>query len=115
MSDVGCWALNVLEFSMPTFQYRALQSDGKIAEGELEAGGRQEAFRQMEDRGLRPISVAERGNGKPQKTAQRNGKTEKPEQPKADSPSTPATLLKLSFGASTKISARMLENFTRLL
>ena len=45
---------------MPSFQYRALQPNGVIAEGEIEAGGRQEAFRQMEGRGLRPISLAER-------------------------------------------------------
>jgi len=45
---------------MPVFQYRALQADGKAAEGQLEAGGRQEAFRQMEDKGLRPISLAEK-------------------------------------------------------
>ena len=53
---------------MPVFQYKALQNDGAIAEGQIEAGGRQEAFRQMEGRGLRPISLAERaggnGNGK---------------------------------------------------
>jgi len=44
---------------MPVFQYRALQADGKSADGQLEAGGRQEAFRQMEEKGLRPISLAE--------------------------------------------------------
>src|SRR5438093_10401244 len=88
---------------MPTFQYRALQSDGTIAEGRLEAGGRQEAFRQMEGRGLRPISLAEHRNGKPKKT-EPNGKGQKPEPPQtenipidnAQSASTPAEL-KLSF------------------
>ena len=45
---------------MPTFQYKALQCDGKIAEGVIDAGGRYEAFRQREVRGLRPISLAER-------------------------------------------------------
>ena len=44
---------------MPTFQYRALQSDGTIAEGQLEAAGRPDAFRQMEGRGLRPVSLSE--------------------------------------------------------
>ena len=63
---------------MATFQYKALQSDGTIAEGRLEAGGRQEAFRQMEGRGLRPISLAEHRNGKPQRT-EPNGKAQKPE------------------------------------
>jgi|GEM_PF-7135367 hypothetical protein len=46
---------------MPVFEYRALQADGKIAEGQLEADGRQEAFRQMEAKGLRPIRLVERG------------------------------------------------------
>ena len=49
---------------MPTFQYRALQSDGVIAEGEIEAGGRLDAFRLLEGRSLRPIKLAERnGHG----------------------------------------------------
>jgi type II secretory pathway component PulF len=91
---------------MPMFQYRALQSDGKVATGELEAGGRQEAFRQMEVRGLRPISLSERA-------AKTNGKVVAPkvEEPGAENGKLP----KLQFGNSTKISARILENFTRLL
>src|SRR5262245_36351926 len=96
---------------MPSFQYRALQADGIIAEGEIEAGGRQEAFRQIEERGWRPIRLAEtNGNGARKPT---------PKKPAGDSsgeskaPAAPA--LKLSFGGSMKISARMLENFTRLL
>jgi hypothetical protein len=46
---------------MPVFKYKALQLEGKITEGQLEADGRQEAFRQMESKGLRPIRVVERG------------------------------------------------------
>ena len=46
---------------MPVFEFRALQLDGEIAEGELEANGRQEAFRQMDAKGLRPIRLVERG------------------------------------------------------
>src|SRR5438132_10310691 len=106
---------------MPTFQYRALQSDGTIAEGRLEAGGRQEAFRQMEGRGLRPISLAEPRNGKPQ-NVEPNGKAQKSETRKTENASaekangTPTrTPFKLSLGGGNKISARMLENFTRLL
>src|SRR5207237_5553652 len=52
--------LRLSTFKMPTFQYIALQSDGTIAEGQLEAGGRQDAFHQMETRGLRPINLAEK-------------------------------------------------------
>src|SRR5262245_13460974 len=92
---------------MPLFQYRALQGDGTIAEGQIEAGGRQEAFRQMEGRGLKPISLAEPRNGKPHK-AEPNG------QPAEKAASTPAPF-QWSFGRPNKISGRMLENFTRLL
>src|SRR5882762_1492789 len=94
---------------MPTFQYRALQSDGTIAEGRLEAGGRQEAFRQMEGRGLKPISLAEHRNGKPQKV-EPNGKAQTVE-PNAGTP----VSFQLVLGRSNKISGRTLENFTRLL
>jgi type IV pilus assembly protein PilC len=94
---------------MPVFQYRALQGDGTIAEGRLEAGGRQEAFRQMEGRGLRPISLAERANGKTQKPEE-SGKPAK----KEGAAGRPGQF-KFSLGSSTRISARMLENFTRLL
>jgi type II secretory pathway component PulF len=96
---------------MAVFQYRALQGDGTIAEGEIEAGGRQEAFRQMEGRGLRPIRLAERngGNGKP-----RNASQKQSADISSETSSEPAAL-KLSFGGSNKISARLLENFTRLL
>ena len=96
---------------MPSFLYKALQADGTIAEGEIEAGGRQEAFRSMEARGLRPIRLAEgKANGKPapRKTLAKDNGTESKE---------PASTgaLKLSLGGSKKVSARMLENFTRLL
>src|SRR5438477_6565862 len=98
---------------MPTFQFRALQSDGTIAEGELEAGGRQEAFRQMEGRGLRPIRLAEGNgaNGKPKGGPRGPSKGPVSEAKGADA----APSFKLSFGRGDKISARMLENFTRLL
>ncbi len=86
---------------MALFQYKALQTDGTVAEGQLEAGGRQEAFRQMEERGLRPVSLAERA-------AAKNGKNGKHE---ADTAS-PAS--GFSF-KSNKVTPRMLENFTRLL
>src|SRR3989441_5802696 len=94
---------------MPVFQYRALQGDGSIAEGLIEAGGRQEAFRQMEGRGLKPISLAEHRNGKPQ-NVEPNGKAQTSE--KADG--SPGSF-KLSLGNPNRISGRMLENFTRLL
>jgi type II secretory pathway component PulF len=83
---------------MPVFQYKALQADGAMAEGQLEAPGRQEAFRQMEGLGLRPVSLSEKAAAAAQKGF-----------------ALPA-LASLSFRKkSKKVSPRMLENFTRLL
>src|SRR5438270_13856768 len=97
---------------MPTFQYKALQADGTIAEGEFEAGGRAEAFRQMEGRGLRPIKLAERnGTTAAKKSPPKPAAKEAPAEKAA--PASPS--LKLSLGNPNKVSARMLENFTRLL
>src|SRR5260370_25479447 len=84
---------------MPLFQYRALQADGAMAEGQLEAAGRHEAFRQMEGLGLRPIKLLEKAGGQAQKTQA--------------TPSGPGAL-SLKLG-SDKITPRQLENFTRLL
>ncbi len=87
---------------MPVFQYKALQGNGSVSLGEIEAGGRLEALRQMEGLGLRPISLSERRNGKgPSAKAAGNGGT--------------GGGFQLSFGAAKKITARILENFTRLL
>jgi type II secretory pathway component PulF len=84
---------------MPVFQYKALQADGGVAEGQLEAAGRQEAFAQMAGLGLRPVSLAEKASAQA-----------------GQSLALPAALSGLSFGKkSEKISARALENFTRLL
>jgi type II secretory pathway component PulF len=97
---------------MPTFQYRALQGNGAIAEGVIEAGGRQEAFRLMEDKGLRPVSLAEKANGKARKVEARP----KPQSAEKTPEKTEAAPKKsgFSFGAK-KITPRALENFTRLL
>ncbi len=101
---------------MPLFQYKALLVDGSIAEGEIEAGGRHEAFRQMESRGLRPISLADRNGSKaPAKPAPPKPKENKAEA-KTEKESTPtAPALNINFGTSNKVTPRMLENFTRLL
>ena len=47
---------------MPIFQYKALQTNGAIAEGQIEAAGRPDAFRQIEVLGLRPVSLAEKAS-----------------------------------------------------
>src|SRR5215472_6481540 len=84
---------------MPTFQYRALQTDGTMAEGQLEAAGRPDAFRQMEGRGLRPVSLSE--------TASKNGGAKA-------GPLAGLGDISQKF-KSDKVSGKALENFTRLL
>jgi type II secretory pathway component PulF len=82
---------------MPTFSYRALQTDGKIAEGVLDAAGRPDALRQIETLGLRPLNLAEKAAAK-----NGSGKTSLPGN--------------VSFKFESKnVSAKELENFTRLL
>ena len=63
---------------MPVFQYKGLAANGAVTQGQIEAGGRQEAFRLIEAKGLRPISLAESGgatgrNGKPAPAKPGNG------------------------------------------
>jgi type IV pilus assembly protein PilC len=96
---------------MPTFHYRALGADGKIAEGRIEAGGRAEAFRLMEGQRLRPISLKEGLNGRNRSPAPKAAGTAvaTPSETAAEEPT-----VKLAFG-SNRITARVLENFTRLL
>ena len=128
---------------MPVFTYKALQNDGTLAEGELEAGGRADAFKQMEGRGLRPVKLVERngahGSARPasrpsaRETAKGEAASPEPARaakagssgPKSSSPRStasgtassrpaPAPALHLQLGGN-KITPRMLENFTRLL
>jgi type II secretory pathway component PulF len=84
---------------MPTFAYRALQHDGKMAEGVVEAAGRSDALRQMETLGLRPVNLTEKAGA-----AARKGSA------------APPVAGNFSFKfESAKVSAKDLENFTRLL
>ena len=86
---------------MPTFQYKGLQANGTVAEGRLDAPGRPDAFRQIEALGLRPINLEEQSPA----NSQGSGAASVPAQPG-----------NLSFNFNPdKISARALENFTRLL
>lgn len=80
---------------MPLFQYKAVQANGAVAEGQLDAPGRPEAFRQMEGLGLRPISLSEKSSAK--------------------AAAEPAKIALPLFTPSKKVSPRALENFTRLL
>jgi type II secretory pathway component PulF len=84
---------------MPLFQYKGLRADGGVAEGQLEAAGRPEAFSQMAVLGLRPVSLSEKPG-----TAAKKGTA------------LPANLGSLSlFKKAHKVSSRALEDFTRLL
>jgi general secretion pathway protein F len=82
---------------MPLFLYKALQTDGTLTQGNIDAEGRQEAFRQIEGLGLTAISLSAGANGQ----AARNVESKKE--------------MVASPWASRKISSRTLENFTRLL
>jgi type II secretory pathway component PulF len=80
---------------MPTFSYKALQANGTIAEGVLDAPGRPDALRQIETLGLRPVNVSEKA---------------------AAAKNAPMFAGNFSFKfESRKVSAKALENFTRLL
>jgi type II secretory pathway component PulF len=82
---------------MPLFHYKALQANGAMAEGQIEASGRPDAFRQIEILGLRPVSLAEK-SAAAKKNSEASGAG------------------KISFNfKSQKVSAKDLENFTRLL
>lgn len=99
---------------MALYQFKALQGDGKMTEGRLEAGGRQEAFRQIEGRGWTPISLAEAGavkNGRTAKPAKASASSSASKTPAA-SPEPAAPLFQLG---AKKVTPKMLENFTRLL
>jgi len=83
---------------MPVFQYKALQADGTITKGSIEAEARQEALRLIEGRGFQPINLTA--------STSADGQSVKK--------TVTADLSALPW-ASKKISSRALENFTRLL
>ncbi len=81
---------------MSLYQYRVIQSDGLMAEGSIDAKGRQDAMAQLELKGWKPVSLSEKANGST------NGETK------------PLSGVG-GFFKSTKVSFRDLENFTRML
>lgn len=81
---------------MIVFEYRAIEPKGTVVTGNLQAEGRQDAFRQLEAKGLRPLKLAETNAA----TAATKDNEKK------------GWNLELR---SNKITARMLEDFTRLL
>ncbi|MBE7538594.1 MAG: type II secretion system F family protein [Opitutaceae bacterium] len=108
---------------MPAFTYKALQSDGGVVEGVLEAGGRQQALREIEGRGLKPIRLTEgaqssnRSSGHP-KPESRNGNnlsSESDSKSKARPASPEGKATNSLWHRPRQITPRILENFTRLL
>lgn len=83
---------------MPVFEYKAIRSNGASTEGRIDAGGRQDAARLLEQQGLTPVRVAETA-GAPARTA--NG-----------SKTAPAGKWSIS---SKRVSFAALEDFTRSL
>jgi type IV pilus assembly protein PilC len=83
---------------MPVFAYRAIQGNGTTLEGRVEANGRQDAVRLIEERGLMPVKLTET-NG-----AATNGS-------RATKPSLAAAF---PF-KSKRVSFSALEDFTRSL
>lgn len=94
---------------MSRFSYKALQPDGVLTEGLLDASNRAEAMRQVEGLGFRPIRLTETANGNGAHAPAANGT------PAADPAHVPFWRLASSPASSGRISARTLENFTRLL
>jgi type II secretory pathway component PulF len=90
---------------MPQYQYRALHADGKVGEGVLDAPDRQHALREMEGRGLRTIALSEKGGAAPKVNGKAAGEPRGASRPASEG---------LRLGGN-KITARILENFTRLL
>lgn len=80
---------------MPQFQYKALQADGAVATGVLEATGRHEAMQLLERRALQPIKLSETATNGAESRPATNGFT------------LPWAKDRISFG--------MLEDFTRSL
>ncbi len=89
---------------MPQFAYKAVQTNGVLTEGFLDASNRQEAMRQVEGRGLRPIKLSESAAPASAKKS-----------PGANGSADGGTAKGFSLGGKNKITPRMLENFTRLL
>ena len=84
---------------MPAFTYKAVQGNGATIEGRIDAGGRQDAARMIEERGLTPVRITE------SEAAPANGSRPALKLPSA---------AQFSF-KSKKVNFAALEDFTRSL
>ena len=80
---------------MPIFAYKAMQANGAATEGSIEAGGRQDAARTLEARGLTPLRLTEK-NATPANAA-------------------PTAMKGRALFQSTRVTFDALEDFTRSL
>jgi type II secretory pathway component PulF len=96
---------------MPQFAYKALQRDGVLTEGFLDASNRHEAMRQVEGRGLKPIKLVESVVA----SAKNSAAAHPADKAAGAGGGEPSAGFNISLGGKPKITARMLENFTRLL
>jgi type II secretory pathway component PulF len=85
---------------MPVFAYKAVSANGAAVEGSIEAGGRGDAARMIEERGLTPVRLTESSGAAPVKTS--GGGLQFPSGGK-------------SLFKSNKVSFAALEDFTRSL
>ncbi len=92
---------------MPKFSYKAIQGDGKVVTGELEAGARAEVLRQLDLLRLKPVKVTE--------LAAAAASAPRPKAGDKGADKNGETLFGLQLKRRGKITPRILENFTRLL
>ena len=59
---------------MASFAYKALNSSGSVVKGELSAGDRGEALRQLDRKGLQPVSLTMDGSAKPKAAPKKSAK-----------------------------------------
>lgn len=94
---------------MPVYTYKAAQANGSTLEGKIEASGRQDAVRLIEQQGLMPLKLVE-ATGKAAATGSTNSSASSSGGSAAKLPA----IGSFSF-QSKKISFSMLEDFTRSL
>jgi len=87
---------------MPVFEYRALQADGSMTQGRIDAGGRGDALRVIEERGLKPVKLTESAGSSTKASKSAGGGIKLPTGGK-------------SLFQSKKVSFSALEDFTRSL
>jgi len=102
------------------FSYKAMQGDGALVEGRLDAGNRGDALRQVQGLGLKPIRLAEAAvapgrGGRPGSGANAGAQGGASAPPGAAGEGAETPWWQRSLSGRGRITPRLLENFTRLL